>query len=55
MESEESTDEVIFRAAMEKQTYGHSEGEEGEGESIRRVTEIYNTICKIDSQWEFAV
>ena len=38
MESEESTDEVIFRAAMEKQTYGHSEGEEGEGESIRRVT-----------------
>ena len=29
---------------------------EGEGEMYgERNTEIYNTICKIDSQWEFAV
>ena len=52
------TEELIFRAAMEKQTeqtYGHGErGGEGEmyGESN---TETYITICKIDSQWEFAV
>jgi len=43
---------------MEKhreQTYGHEErGREGEmyGESNM---ETYITICKIDSQWEFAV
>ena len=31
-------------------------GEEGEGEmSGESNMEIYNTICKIDSQWEFAV
>ena len=31
-------------------------GEEGEGEMYREHNmEIYNTICKIDSQWEFAV
>ena len=38
-----------------EQTYGHGErGEEGEmyGESNM---ETYITICKIDSQWEFAV
>ena len=38
-----------------KQTYGHGErGGEGEmyGESNM---EIYITICKIDSQWEFTV
>jgi len=38
-----------------EQTYGHGErGGEGEmyGESNM---EIYITICKIDSQWEFAV
>ena len=28
-------------------------GEEGEG--MEKVTAIYNTICKTDSQWEFAV
>ena len=39
-----------------EQTYGHGEGEEGEsgvyGESNM---ETYITICKIDSQQEFAV
>ena len=38
-----------------KQTYGHGErGGEGEmyGESNM---ETYITMCKIDSQWEFAV
>ena len=38
-----------------EQTYGHGKrGGEGEmyGESN---TETYITICKIDSQWEFAV
>ena len=31
-------------------------GEEGEGEMYgENNMEIYNTICKIDSQWEFAV
>ena len=55
-----SIEEFIFRAAMEKQTqreqtYGHKErGGEGEmyGESN---IETYITICKIDSQWKFAV
>ena len=40
---------------MEKQTYGHGErGDEDEmcGESNM---ETYITVCKIDSQWEFAV
>ena len=40
---------------MEKQTYGHRErGGKGEmyGESNM---DTYITICKIDSQWEFAV
>jgi len=39
-----------------EQTYGHGEGEEGEsrvyGESNM---ETYITMCKIDSQWKFAV
>ena len=31
-------------------------GEEGEREMYGKSNmEIYNTICKIDSQWEFAV
>ena len=44
-----------WRKRHREQTYGHRErGEEGEmyGKSN---TEIYNTICKIDSQQEFAV
>ena len=56
----DSTDEFIFRAAMEKQTENRpmdtGEGEEGEGEMYKESNiEIYNTICKIDSQWAFAV
>ena len=39
-----------------EQTYGHGGGEEGEVEMYGQSNlEIYNTICKIDSQWEFAV
>ena len=31
-------------------------GEEGDGEMYEESNmEIYNTICKIDSQWKFAV
>ena len=44
-----------WRNRHREQTYGHGErGREGEmyGESNM---EIYNTVCKIDSQWEFAV
>ena len=51
----DGTKEFICRAAMEKQTYGHRErGGKGEmyGESNM---DTYITICKIDSQWEFAV
>ena len=43
------------RETRREQTYGHGErGGEGEiyGESNM---ETYITICKIDSQWEFAV
>ena len=51
------SEDLIHRAAMEKQTqtYGHGEkGGEGEmyGESNM---ETCNTICKIDSHWEFTV
>ena len=43
-----------------EQTYGHGHGggEEGEGEMYvygESNKETYNTIYKIDSQWEFAV
>ena len=45
-----------------EQTYGHGRGggggEEGEGEMYvygESNKETYNTIYKIDSQWEFAV
>ena len=45
-----------WRHRHRKQTYGHGIREEGEcgmyGESNM---ETYITICKIDSQWEFAV
>ena len=52
------TKEFIYREAMGKQTqridYGHGErGAEGDmyGKSNMKT---YITICKIDSQWEFA-
>ena len=57
----DGTTEYIFRRAMEKQTQRSDpmdmgEGEEGEGEMYGESNmETYNTICKIDSQWEFAL
>ena len=58
----EGTDEPICRAAADTQTlrtnfwtwlWGGGEGEGGRyGE---KNMETYITICKIDSQWEFAV
>ena len=54
----DGTEEFICRAAMEKQRTdlnGHGErGGEGEMYGESKV-ETYITICKIDSQWEFAV
>ena len=44
-----------WRNRYREQTYGHGErGGDGEmyGESYM---ETYITICKIDSQWEFAI
>ena len=53
------SENFIYRAAMEKQTqridlWTWEMGGEGElyGKSN---TETYITICKIDTQWEFAV
>ena len=44
-----------WRNRHREQTYGQGE-RGGEGEMYRESTmEIYITICKIDSQWEFAV
>ena len=46
---------IYLQGTNGEQTYGHGErGGEGEiyGESNM---ETYITICKIDSQWEFAV
>ena len=55
----DGTDEFICRAAMEKQTQrtdGHGGCEEGESEMHGESNmETYITICKIDSQQEFAV
>ena len=48
---------LFTEAAMERQTqtYGHGE-RGGEGEMYGKSTmETYVTICKIDSQQEFAV
>ena len=44
-----------WRNRSREQTYGHGErGGEGEMYGMSNM-EIYITICKIDSQWEFAV
>ena len=44
-----------WRNRHREQTYGHGE-RGGEGEMYRKSNmETYITICKIDSQWEFAV
>ena len=43
-----------WRHRHREQTYGR--GERGKGEGHRESNrETYITICKIDSQWEFAV
>ena len=45
-----------WRNRHREQTYGHGGGKEGEGKMYGESNmEIYNTIYKIDSQWEFAV
>ena len=53
------TEEFIYKVAMEKQTQRidlWTWGGGGEGEMYRKSNmETYITICKIDSQWEFAV
>ena len=38
-----------------EQTCGHSIGRSGWDKWIEQNGKIYITICKIDSQWEFAV
>ena len=44
-----------WRHRHKEQTYGHGE-RGGEGEMYgKNNKETYITICKIDSQWEFAV
>ena len=55
----DGTDEFIFRAAMEKQrtdpwTRWEERREKGERYGESNI-EIYNNMCKTDSQWEFAV
>ena len=43
-----------WRNRHREQTYGH--GERGDGKMYGESNmEIYNAICKTDSQWEFAV
>ena len=54
-----STEEFIYRAEVENQTYRidlWTWGGGGEGEMYGESNvETYITVCKIDSQWEFAV
>ena len=60
MESEKMVPKNLFagqqwRNRHKKQTYGHEErGREG-AKYVESNMETYITICKIDSQWEFAV
>ena len=45
----------VVEPLKRKQTYGHGErGREGELYQESNM-EIYITICKIDSQWKFAL
>ena len=57
MESEETALMNLFSGQQwRNRPMVHVGGEEGEGEVYGdRNMETYNTICKIDSQWEFAV
>ena len=53
---ENGTEEFAYRAAMEKQTQRIDLSTWGEGEMYGKSNmETYITICKIDSQQEFAV
>ena len=56
----DGTDEIICRAARERDIENRlidtEQGQEGEGEMYGESNmETYITICKIDSQWEFAI
>jgi len=61
MESEEMTLMNDFQGGngdtdIENRPMDKVGGEEGEGEMYGESNiEIYNTMCKTDSQWEFAV
>ena len=47
-----------WRNRHREQTYGtwwEERREKGRSMEMERVTGIYSTICKTDSQWEFAV
>ena len=45
-----------WRNRHRERTYGHGGGGEGKGEMYGESNmEIYITVCKTDSQWEFAV
>ena len=44
-----------WRRRHREQVYGHRVGKEREGKMERVDGNIYTTIGKIDSQWEFAV
>ena len=59
MESRKNgTEDFLYRAAMEKQTQIDLQtwAEGTRGEMYGKINmETYITICKIDSQWEFAV
>ena len=47
---------LVVGLLSREQTYGPRGKEEGEGEMYGESNmETYNTRCKIDSQWEFAV
>ena len=53
-------DEITCRTAMDRtqteQTCGHGESKEGEsGMDGESNMETYTIVCKVDSQWEFAV
>ena len=53
------TEECIYMAAMEKQMnridFGHGERVREHERYEKSNMETYITICKINSQWEFAV
>ena len=45
-----------WRNRHREQTCEYEGGEDGRGEMYGESNmEIYNTICKVDSQWEYAI